>query len=308
MTMPLVGVGVPVWRGSAFVAETLQSVLAQRDVRLQVFISVDGADTDSEKVCQCFLSDPRVRLVMQPRRLGWVNNTAAALAGAAAEGAAYVCLQPHDDLIEPDYLASLIEVAEANPGAAVVFSDLMAFGDIGGVLSQPSVEGSPLQRQIDLLVRHYNAVAYRGLNRVSALTRVAAISGNRCENFACDTVWMARLARVGDLIRVPRVLYRKRFHRESTHGMWTAWPSEQKIDAWVQHCLDMLAEALPVSTGRADRRLIIDAARSRLLLKMCKLGPFQDEIGRMSWHQKGKMWRRFARSAAARPDIGPLDN
>ena len=58
MTAPLIGVGVPVWRGAAFVAETLESVLNQRGVRFKLFISIDGADADSERACLPFASDP----------------------------------------------------------------------------------------------------------------------------------------------------------------------------------------------------------------------------------------------------------
>ena len=90
MTAPLIGVGIPVWRGAAFVAETLKSVLNQRGVRFKLFVSIDGADADSERACLPFASDPRVRIVVQPRRLGWVKNTAAVLAGARASR---VCLR-----------------------------------------------------------------------------------------------------------------------------------------------------------------------------------------------------------------------
>ena len=94
----MIGVGIPVWRGTAFVAETLESLLNQRGVRFKLFVSIDGADADSERACLPFASDPRVRIVVQPRRLGWVKNTAAVLAGAS-EQAEFVCVQPHDDWV-----------------------------------------------------------------------------------------------------------------------------------------------------------------------------------------------------------------
>ena len=117
-----------------------------------------------------------------------------------------------------------------------------------GSLSQESVTGTPIERQSLLLARHFNAVAYRGLNRTSALKTVPPISGNKFGDFACDTVWMARLARAGDLVRVPRALYHKRYLPSSAHAEWENWHGWQKGAAWIQHCLDMLAEALPVAT------------------------------------------------------------
>lgn len=297
--------GVPAWRGAAFVAETLESVLNQRGVRFKLFVSIDGADADTERACLPFACDPRVRIVVQPRRLGWVKNTAAVLA-AAGEQAEFVCVQPHDDWIEKDYLATLLDAARDHPHAAVVFSDLAAFETYEGVISQESVIGTPIERQLLLLTRHYDAVAYRGLNRTSALKAVPPISGNDRGDFACDTVWMARLARAGDLVRVPRVLYHKRYLPSSVHAEWVTWHRWQKGAAWIRHCLDMLAEALTVAAGIEERRLLIDAARGRLWLTHTKLGPFAGQIRALSRISRWEMRVAFEAGAAIRSDIGPL--
>lgn len=305
MIAPLVGVGIPVWRGTDFVAETLESVLNQRGVRLKIFVSIDGADAESERACLPFASDPRVRIVVQSRRLGWVKNTAAVLAGAS-EQAEFACVQPHDDLVETEYLATLVDAARNHPRAAVVFSDIAAFGTREGVMSQESVIGTPMERQLLLLTRHFNAIAYRGLNRTSALEAVPPISGNNLGGFACDTVWMARLARAGDLVRVPRVLYHKRYLESSAHAEWATWRKWQKVLAWVRHCLDMLAEALPVATSFDQRRLLIEAARERLLLSHAQFGPYAEQIRRLSTIGRWEMRVAFEVARAIRSDIGHL--
>ena len=231
MTAPLIGVGVPVWRGAAFVAETLD-MLNQRGVQFKLFISIDGADANSERACLPFASDPRVRIVVQPRRLGWVKNTAAVLAGAG-EQADFVCVQPHDDWIETDYLATLLDAARDHPKRLSSSATFLFFGTHEGLSSQESVTGTPIDRQSVLLTRHFNAVAYRGLNRTSALKTVPPISGNKFGDFACDTVWMARLARAGDLVRVPQALYHKRYRPSSAHAKWANWHKWQKGAAWI---------------------------------------------------------------------------
>jgi hypothetical protein len=298
--MTPIGVGVAVWQGADFVAETLASILAQRDVRLQVFVSIDGADRRSENACRPFLSDPRVDMVVQPHRLGWVANTAAALAGAAARGAEFACIFPHDDLAEEHYFAALLEAARENPGAAVVFGDIVTFGTLEIALTQPSVTGSPLDRQLMLLREHYNAVAYRGLTRAASLARIPPLSGNDHGDFACDTVWMARLARIGDLIRVPQARYRKRMHDANTHGRWMEWSPQRKIDAWLRHCLDMLAEAVTVTSDPGERNRLVAAARSRLLLDAFPIGPYQTEITRLGVTDRAALCARFDAMAASR--------
>jgi len=306
ITAPLIGVGIPVWRGAAFVAETLESVLNQRGVRLKIIVSIDGADADSEHACRPFASDARVHIVVQPRRLGWVKNTAAVLA-IASKGTEFVCVQPHDDWIEPDYLSILLDLARNRPQPAVVFSDLAGFGTHEGVISQESVIGTPMERQLSLLTHHFNAVAYRGLIRTFALTGLPLISGNDYGDFACDTIWMARLARAGELVRAPQVLYHKRYYASSTHATWMTWPRERKIAAWIRHCLDLLAEALTVANDPEDRRLLIEAAGCRLVMTDIGLGPFATEINRMSPRRLWQMQTIFDAEAAARSDIGPLE-
>jgi GT2 family glycosyltransferase len=246
-----------------------------------------------------------VQIVLQPRRLGWVKNTAAVLAAASQE-AEFVCVQPHDDWIETDYLATLVDAARKNPDAAVVFSDIDKCGTHQGIVWQESVIGTRFERQLSLLTRHYNAVAYRGLIRTSALKTVPMLSGNDWGDFACDTVWIARLARTGNLVRVPRVLYHKRYHASSAHTEWTTRHGWQKAAAWIRHCLDMLAEALSVATTIDQRRELIDAARGRLCLNHTDLGPYAGYIKALSPISRLGMQVAFEARAATRADIGPL--
>lgn len=296
MSAPRIGVGVPVWQGAAFVAETLESMLAQRGVDVGLFISVDGADQESERACRAFASDPRVRIVIQPQRLGWGENCAAALAGAAATGAPYVCLQPHDDLVDSDYLRSLVEVAQARPNAAVVYSDIRAFGSYNDLIVQPDVTGTPVERQLALL-RCFHAVPFRGLTRAAVLSR-APMAGNGYWDFACDVVWLARLARVGDLVRVPRELYRKRYHAANTYMEWHAWSFEQRTEAWLQHCLGMLAEALCVCSRREDVDRVLAAARARLVDDSAS--PYRTDLARLTPAERARLLLRFDALCVAR--------
>ncbi len=302
---PRVCVAVPVWRGADYVAETLESVLRQRGAELTIVVSVDGGDETSVAACRPFLADPRVRLLVQPRRLGWVGNCSAALAAAAAESVDYACLQPHDDVLEDDYLAALLTAAEANPDAAVVYSDIQSIGTRDGVIRQPTIAGSPFARQLSLLRYHYNAVAFRGLTRISALRSILPMAGNPCENFAADTVWMARQALAGNLVRVPRALYRKRYHANNTHAQWSAWSYERRMTAWIRHCLDMLAEALKASNTPSERRLLHGAARMRLLQRATSTGPYHKDLVGMNLLARARLRSRFDAAAARRPDVGP---
>jgi glycosyltransferase involved in cell wall biosynthesis len=303
--MPTVCVGVPVWRGAEYVGETLDSLLRQRGVALAVVVSVDGADEASVAACRPFLSDPRVALVVQPQRLGWVGNSSAVLAQAASQGTEYACLQPYDDVLDDDYLAILAGTSADNPAAAVVYSDIQGFGAHDIVIRQATVAGSPFERQLCLLRDHFAAAAFRGLMRVSTLRSIIPIAGNRCDDFAADTVWMARQALAGDLLRVPLVLYRKRYHATNTHLQWGTWSYERRMTAWITHCLDMLAEALKATTVPRERRMLHEAALTRVMHRAAWTTPLQNDHVAMSRLARIRLGLRFATAAMVHAGIGP---
>jgi glycosyltransferase involved in cell wall biosynthesis len=287
-------IGVPVFQAGAFVAETIESLLAQTHRAFRLVLSVDGADEESEHICARYLADPRVEMVVQPERLGWVRNTAFLHARAIEERATFACIQPHDDLAHPDYLSSLLNVAARHPRASVVYSDIECFGTVRGLIRQLScMSESPLARMMDLLSSHFNAVAYRGLTRVSALKTVPAINENACGNFAVDTLWMTRLGRAGDLVRVPRPLYRKRYHASNTHAKWFTWPPEKKIEAWSLHCLDMLKEALSVTRDAVEQRRLLEMAGIRLLARGHQICPYRQTIHSLAKERRQELLTDF---------------
>lgn len=301
--MPTVCVSVPVWRGAEYVAETLESLLGQRGVALTVVVSVDGADETSVAACRPFLADSRVAVVVQPRRLGWVGNSSAVLAEAASRGTDYVCLQPYDDVLENDYLAELTAAAAGNPAAAVVYSDMQGFGADDTLIRQTTVAGSPFERQLSLLREHFAAAPYRGLMRVSTLRSIIPIAGNRCDDFAADTVWMARQALHGDLVRVPLVLYRKRFHTTNTHTQWWAWPHKRRMTAWIAHCVDMLAVALQATIVPSERGLLHEAALWRVMQRAAWTSPKHNVA--MSRLSRIGLGLRFEAGTIVHAGIGP---
>lgn len=293
---PTVCVCVPVWKGSQFVAETLGSILNQKGVEFIVRISVDGADAESADVCSDLLDDRRCELEVQSTRLGWVKNIAWLLDRAEGD---YVCIQPHDDLIAENYLSTLLGVAETTPEASVVYSDIEVFGDRNGIITQPSVTGSPLTRQLTLLLDHFAAVAFRGLTRMDAVRKVGVLTGSSFENYAADTVWMAQLARAGELHRVPLPLYRKRYHSTNTHTAWDRWSRKEKVAAWGQHCADMLAQALAIDGIDATKRAIL--ARAAILRSFSARG-FSD-AAQFTEGERRQMMVAFCEAAKANSAI-----
>jgi glycosyltransferase involved in cell wall biosynthesis len=260
---PLVSIGVPIYRGERFLAETLHCIEAQTYRDFCVLMSLDGPDPACEVICRPFLDDSRFRLVVQPRRLGWVGHFNWLL--SQAEGDFWYYHQ-QDDLTDPVYVEVLVDHALRNGSAALVYCDVAPFGRVTKAFEQvPSVLGTtPFIRLMTMLHEHLVAFAFRGLTRVTAIRQAGPAPTNAVDDFGADISWLAAIARCGELHRVPMPLYRKRYHDKNTETKWWNWPRQRKLEAWTHHCVDMLNQALYVEGSVAEMRLIWLAALERL--------------------------------------------
>ena len=211
-----VTVGVPVYRGERFLEEALSSIQRQTHADFQVIMSVDSPDPTCEAICARFLADPRFSMVVQAERLGWVGNLNWLLSQVSGE---FWCYHQQDDLMDEQYLEKLIGHARTHPTAAIVYSDIIPIGRLGGgPFTAPSVLGaSPYGRIMTMLQEHFPAFAFRGLTRAEALRQAGPVLENAVTNFGVDISWVTAIARYGELHRVPEPLYRKRYHDRNTN-------------------------------------------------------------------------------------------
>jgi hypothetical protein len=266
VTGGLVTVGVPVYRGRDFLAASLDSLQAQTHRDLRVIVALDVPDTEDEAIARRYVGhDPRFELIIRSERLGWARQIGR-LMEAMANDSDFWCYHQQDDVLDPRYFETLVAHARAHTEASLVFCDIEAFGEKSGPLVHASVTGPPATRQLLLMQDASNGVPFRGLARTEAVRVAGAIPHNSHEFFWSDVTWSAGMARAGELHRVPRTLYRKRYHAQHEHGRWLTWPTERRRAAWVEHCVAMLEQAMVApATTVTDRRLLWLACVGRLL-------------------------------------------
>jgi len=291
----LVTACIPVYNGARFIGETLESLQGQSYPDFRARISVDPSSDDSAAVCRRWLRDPRFELCEQPHRSGWVDNCNWLLARVRSP---YCFLLPHDDLLEPRFLERMLESARANPQAAVVYPDIQTFGRIDNlIIAQESIRGSLVGRLRLFLTEHYNAVAFRGLIGLETLSRAGLLQHNPWADFSEDTVWLMKLVRHGELIRVPEPLYRKRYHPHSEHAAWLDRDRAERIQVWSHHCLELAAQALDPDLPAHQQSMLLQAALERLLGLGAKLAPFS-EIGQLSESERQLLVTAFCQGLA----------
>ena len=258
-----VTIGVPVYRGERFLAQTLLSIQRQTHATFRVIMSIDSPDPVCEAICAKFLDDPRFRMVVQPERLGWVGNLNWLLS-QATDGFWYYHQQ--DDLTDTRYLEKLIAHARSHPTAALVYCDIIPIGRLSGeIFKAPSVLGvSPYTRIMTMLQEHFPAFAFRGLARAEALRQAGPVLENAVANFGVDISWLTAIARHGELHRVAEPLYQKRYHDRNTETQWWSLPKDEQLRSWAHHCVDMLRVALEVGGSPEQSRLLWFGAAARL--------------------------------------------
>jgi glycosyltransferase involved in cell wall biosynthesis len=126
---PAVDVVVPTYGRPRYLAETVESVLAQTLPSWRLTIAENGpGGGEVEAVLRPYLGDPRIRYLARGRNIGAARNAASLVAGATAP---YVGLLHDDDLWDPEFLERRVAFLEANPGCGLVFSGCRVIDGIG---------------------------------------------------------------------------------------------------------------------------------------------------------------------------------
>jgi glycosyltransferase involved in cell wall biosynthesis len=119
---PLVSVVTPFYNTADYLAECIESVLAQTYASFE-YLLVDNQSTDgSAEIAKHYAKrDSRIRVIRNRSFVGQVANYNGALRNVSLD-AKYVKIVQADDLILPECLDQMVRVAEAHPTAAIISS------------------------------------------------------------------------------------------------------------------------------------------------------------------------------------------
>ena len=228
-TKPLVSICIPAYRCQNFISETIDSALNQTVDDLEIVVSNDGGYDipDLNK----YRSHPKLRIIDQSKRLGWVENSNRVLSLARGY---YFMILPHDDVLYPEYIEACLNVLLNDKSVYAAYSDI----DIGTRILQASeARGTLQERVIHVMRKLFNGYSYRALmpRRRRDLSKLK-LHHNPPWDFASDTIWMLQQACLGELRRVPRTLYLKRIHQNTARRPWRNMKPNEMLNSWNQHC------------------------------------------------------------------------
>jgi hypothetical protein len=214
-----VTIGLPVYNGARYLAETLDSWLEQDYPDFEMIVS-DNASTDETPAILANYQrrDSRIRVIRRESTVAAAENFNGLLHEASTP---YFAWSAYDDMRELSFLGKLTAVLEQNPDVALAYSQsqLLKKGEEPEkrrtyyAHDPPGTEATPLRRAIGLLRRARSWGLIYGLMRLSVLKQT-----HLCHSpmgLVSDVGLMLELSTLGRFHCVPEVLLRLRIHEES---------------------------------------------------------------------------------------------
>ncbi len=268
---PTVGIGMPVFNGERYVAQAIESVLAQTLVDLELVIC-DNASTDrTPEICRDHASrDPRIRYVRHSENLGAHPNYNRSFELARGR---YFKWAAHDDVLQPGFLRACVDMLEQNTDAALCQSDIDYIDEEGRSIGTrpshlPGAESNdPVIRFAALVLRPHDCQAMMGVFRRELLQRSILLPSFH----GADRAMLAQVALLGRYVHVPGALigvrdhgdrYSRSFKRPQERAAWhdTRAGAKHRFPVWRTYLTYWQSVAsAPMSAGDRSR------ARLRLL-------------------------------------------
>jgi glycosyltransferase involved in cell wall biosynthesis len=217
---PRVSVGLPVYNGARYLAQTVESILAQTFGDFELLIS-DNASTDgTEEICRRHAArDPRIRYLRNAANLGAARNYNRVFELSQGE---YFKWNGHDDPLAPQFLERCVEVLDRDPGVVLCFARNRAIDEHGaerdvGALTARTFAPKPQLASPHAHIRFYHAVvadhpqgAVFGLIRRAVLAETPLIGGYR----SSDLPLLGELALRGRFHQIAEALQDRRYHAQ----------------------------------------------------------------------------------------------
>jgi glycosyltransferase involved in cell wall biosynthesis len=209
-TAPRLTIGLPVYNGEKYVAESLESLLGQSFTDFELIIA-DNASTDSTgDICRHYeKQDSRVRYFRQPRNIGLAPNVNFIIGRAGGE---LYKEAAHDDLYARNLLASCVQALDEYPQVVLAHSWTAKVDGSGNVTEAyhyplTTATSRAPERFRSLLLDSGGDDDY-GVMRMDVRRRTALMGSHH----HADRTITAEIALYGPFYQVPEWLYFRREH------------------------------------------------------------------------------------------------
>ncbi|GAQ00080.1 glycosyltransferase family 2 protein [Leptolyngbya sp. NIES-2104] len=194
-----------VYNRDRYLAQTLDSILAQTYPHFELLIWDDGSTDNSIDIAHDYAQrDDRIRVMQSPHNQGFPQSIKAAIAATTAPYFGWV---DSDDLLAPTALAETVAALDAHPDIGLVYTNHLLIDEQGndrGLGRQCRIPYSKDRLLVDFMVFHFRLI------RRSCYEEVGGID----PTISCaeDYDLCLKLSEVTEIHHLPKPLYRYRRH------------------------------------------------------------------------------------------------
>ena len=243
---PKLTVGLPVYNGQNYLAESIEALLGQSYEDFELIISDNASTDDTADICHHYeKEDSRIRYFRQEHNIGGAPNHNFLVEQARGELFKWAS---HDDLYGRDLLARCVDALEEFPDVILAHS-WTALIDASGAIIQ--AVRYPLATSSPSAPERFRSLLYEnggdddgGVIRMDVLRRAPLLASYH----RSDRTLVAGIALYGPFYQVPDWLYFRRDHDEraerafKTVRSWCANLDPRRADALRNPALRLYAE------------------------------------------------------------------
>lgn len=224
---------IPTYNGTRHIAACVQSVLAQKDVDMEV-LAVDDRSEDDTHDRLLTWAPLGLSVRVNAERLGLVGNWNRCLNLARGE---YVCVFHQDDIMLPGNLARKIGMLDAHPNLGFAFSSMKTIDGKGRVIGGHWTKSLPSTDTIfaghdflDLMLSAGNVVPCQSVVMRTSCVRSAGYFDSRLHYTPDFDMWL-RLALYADVAYLVDPLVAVRRHSDQESVRFLGQP-EEILETW----------------------------------------------------------------------------
>jgi len=207
-----VSIGLPVYNGGDFLAESIQSLIDQTHDNLSIHISDNCSTDDTEEISRDFARlDSRVTYHRNVENLGATGNWDRVRDVATGP---YFKWAAHDDVHEPKWVELCLQRLQDDSRIALAYTTAKVIdqhSDVVDVSIDQGIDGSIADHRLrfrNFLLNEIWCIPIFGLTRMSLLSKVPRIG----KYYGSDKAVLAELALMGPFAKVEDPLFLRRFH------------------------------------------------------------------------------------------------
>jgi glycosyltransferase involved in cell wall biosynthesis len=216
--IPRVTIGIPVYNGERYLAQSIESILSQTFRDFELVISDNASSDSTERICRQYAErDPRVRYYRNERNHGaaWNHNRVVELARGE-----FFRWQCHDDYCSPTLLEKCLAVLDSEPDVVLCYPRFVRIDEDGRRLGVKSSRvlgmAEPYERFKSMIYRRDSCEEIYGVARTAVIRKTALIGpySNSDDTFLAELILHGKFREVSE----PLFFYRR--HSAQSTGVY----------------------------------------------------------------------------------------